>query len=152
MPMIRATIRWQRIGVGLESPHYSRAHSWSFDGETTVRASSSPDIVPVPMSDPTAVDPEEAFVASLSSCHMLWFLAIAAKSGWNVDEYVDDACGEMSPNDEGKMWISVVKLRPSIRWSSGSEPSVEQVSLIHHEAHDACFIANSVRTEIVIEA
>lgn len=148
--MITATIRWTSQDQNFTANRYSRAHIWSFDGGAQIAASSSPDIVPVPMSDATAVDPEEAFVASLSSCHMLWFLSIAAKAGFDVQEYVDKAIGEMHRNDAGKMFVATVTLRPVVTWAGHREPTGDQLRHMHHEAHEECFIANSVKTEILI--
>ena len=119
---------------------------WQFDGGVEVRASSSPHVVRVPFSDPNAVDPEEAFVASLSSCHLLVFLSIAARRGYVVDEYVDDAVGRMEKNEHGKMWISHVMLRPKITFSGAAVPSSDELREMHDEAHHECFIANSVKT------
>jgi organic hydroperoxide reductase OsmC/OhrA len=148
--MITATIRWTSQDKNFATNRYSRSHTWLFDGGAEIAASSSPDIVPVPMSDATAVDPEEAFVASLSSCHMLWFLSIASKAGFEVQEYVDKAIGEMLRNDAGKMCVAIVTLRPVVTWAGHREPTVDQLRQMHHEAHAECFIANSVKTEIRI--
>jgi organic hydroperoxide reductase OsmC/OhrA len=115
-----------------------------------LRASSSPEVVPVPLSDPSAVDPEETFVAALSSCHMLWFLSIAAKRKFLVDSYADDAEGLMAKNSEGKLAITRVILRPTVIFS-GSQPSSAELAEMHHAAHESCFIANSVKSEIVCE-
>lgn len=143
-----ATIQWQR---GPDEPftdnRYSRGHQWSFDGGVTFRASSSPHVVPR-YSDPAGVDPEEAFIAALSSCHMLTFLHLAAKAGLVVDAYDDIAEGVMAKTD-GKVWVSVVTLRPLIRWGNSPDKATEMA--LHHAAHDACFIANSVKTEIRCE-
>ena len=149
--MIHATVHWQNSGEKLRSNRYSRVHTWTFDGGKVIDASSSPDIVPVPMSDASAVDPEEAFVASLSSCHMLWFLSIAAKAGFEVVAYRDEAVGEMQTNEAGKEWIGNVRLRPKVTWSGQREPSAAEMAQLHERAHADCFIANSVKTEIRIE-
>jgi len=142
-----AEILWTRT----ERPEgYSRAHTWRFDGGVEIRASSSPLVVPVPLSDASAVDPEEAFVASISSCHMLWYLALAEKRGYTVESYRDDAIGEMGRDGEGRLFVERVGLRPLVRYR-GTPPSAEVVDELHAEAHHACFIANSVRTEIVVE-
>jgi organic hydroperoxide reductase OsmC/OhrA len=127
---------------------YSRAHEWRFDGGAMVPASSSPHVVPLPHSDPAAVDPEEAFVASLSSCHMLWFLSHAAKDGWVVDEYADEAAGVMSRNADGRMAMTRVTLRPVVTFGGGRAPTPTEHDALHHRAHEDCFIASSVRTEI----
>jgi organic hydroperoxide reductase OsmC/OhrA len=130
---------------------YSRAHAWHFDGGAEVRASSAPSAVRPPMSDPAAVDPEEALVAALSSCHMLWFLALAAKQGFVVDDYADDAVGIMQRSSEGRMAMTRVTLRPMVRWSGERQPSPDELAALHHKAHDECYIANSVKTEVGIE-
>ena len=141
-----ATIHWQR---GEAEPftdnRYQRGHQWSFDGGVTLRASSSPHVVPR-YSDPAGVDPEEAFIAALSSCHMLSFLYVAAKAGHLVDSYDDVAEGEMAKTD-GRVWVSTVTLRPAVVWDG---TPVEEDAL-HHAAHAECFIANSVRTEVRCE-
>ncbi|TWU46589.1 OsmC family protein [Rubripirellula reticaptiva] len=149
--MIVATISWSNAADDFAKQSYSRRHTWSFDGGLTIAASSSPDIVPVPMSDASAVDPEEAFVASLSSCHMLWFLSIAAKAGFVVEEYIDEAAGEMRENDAGKSFIAVVTLRPVVKWGGDREPESAELRRLHDQAHEECFIANSVKTQIRIE-
>lgn len=131
---------------------YSRAHEWHFDGGVTVPASSSPHIVPLPYSDESNVDPEEAFVAALSSCHMLVFLSIAAKQSFIVDSYIDNAMGVMAKNDEGQFAMTKASLSPLIQFSGENLPSPEQIDMMHHEAHEQCFIANSVKTEITIQA
>ena len=146
-----ATIRWQRGDLDFTDDNYSRAHEWQFDGGLTVAASASPDIVPLPMSVAENVDPEEAFVASLSSCHMLFFLAIAAASGFVIDEYTDAATGRMQKNSEGRTAITQVILRPCATYSGERIPEREQIEKMHHRAHRQCFIANSVNTEVVTE-
>jgi organic hydroperoxide reductase OsmC/OhrA len=129
---------------------YSRRHLLQFDGGAEVPGSSSPHSVPLPYSDPAAVDPEEALVASVSSCHMLWFLSLAAKAGFVVDDYRDDASGTMARNAEGRMAITVITLRPTVRFA-GSQPSAEALQQLHHHAHDECYIANSVKAEVRCE-
>lgn len=146
-----ATIRWQRGEQEFIDDSYSRAHQWEFDGGVTVPASASPGIVPLPLSVAENVDPEEAFVASLSSCHMLFFLSLAAKRGFIIDEYTDAASGVLGKSDEGKMAMTRVVLRPNVTWSGDRIPSQQQIEKMHHRAHDLCFIANSVKSEIVIE-
>ena len=145
----RATIVWQREGQPFTDNAYSRRHEWRFDGGITVPASASPDVVPLPMSVAEAVDPEEAFVAALSSCHMLTFLAIAAKRGHVVDSYTDAAIGYMGRNEEGRSWVTQVVLEPRISFRGDSMPTREQIQKMHDQAHHACFIANSVRTEVI---
>jgi len=150
MTEIQSTVTWERGGVQFIDGKYSRAHSWSFDGGAVVLASSSPHIVPLPFSIESAVDPEEAFVASPSSCHMLWFLSIAAKRGLRVNHYRDVAVGEMRKNERNKLVISIVRLRPQIDWD-GDTPTDSVIVEMHHEAHEECFIANSVRTTVLTE-
>ena len=141
-----ATVRWSRDGARFSDNRYSRVHQWSFDGGVSFRASSSPHVVPR-YSDPAGVDPEEAFIASLSSCHMLTFLYLAAKAGLVVESYDDTAEGQMAKTAEGRMWVSVVTLHPIVVWG-GTTPDVHTVHDLHHAAHDECFIANSVKTEV----
>ncbi|MEI6873451.1 MAG: OsmC family protein [Verrucomicrobiota bacterium] len=130
------------------SNHYSRRHWLRFDGGAEIPGSSSPHVVPLPMSDAAGVDPEEALVASLSSCHMLWFLSIAAKRKFCVDRYVDLPVGAMGKNENGKLSMSVVILRPDVAFSGVHLPTREQIIQMHHEAHEECFIANSVKSEV----
>lgn len=144
-----AEIQWNRGEQDFLAGHYSRAHRWRFDGGLDIAGSSSPHVVPQPWSDPAAIDPEEAFVASISSCHMLWFLSIAAKKAFCVDSYHDHAEGVMTRNDAGKMHISRVTLQPQVSFSGPVQPDAETIHALHHQAHAECFIANSVRTEIV---
>jgi len=130
---------------------YSRGHEWRFDGGATVAASSSPHVVPLPYSVEANVDPEEAFVASLSSCHMLFFLSIAAKRKYVVDAYVDNAVGLMAEDDSGKISMTRVTLKPKVVFSGERQPSMAQLEKMHHQSHEQCFIANSVKAEIVTE-
>ena len=129
---------------------YTRGHEWEFDGGVTVTASSSPHAVRVPFSVEAAVDPEEALVASASSCHMLSFLWVASKAGFNVESYEDNAIGEMTTNEQGNQWISKITLDPQIVWSGDKVPTVEELAHMHHEAHEVCYIANSIKSEVVI--
>jgi organic hydroperoxide reductase OsmC/OhrA len=145
----RAKVVWQRGDAAFIDNRYSRAHRWLFDGGAEIAASSSPHVVKEPMSDSTAVDPEEAFIASLSSCHMLWFLSLACERGLRVDEYVDDAEGLMTRNAEGRYAITVVTLHPKVRFDRPI--SRAELDRLHHDAHEACFIANSVKTELRCE-
>lgn len=147
----RAVVSWQRAGARFTDNRYSRTHSWEFDGGAVVPASASPAVVPVPLSDPAAVDPEEAFVAALSSCHMMWFLSIAAKQGLVVDRYRDTAVGYLERNDRGRRAITRVVLRPEIEFAGSPAPSPSVVKAIHDRAHHECFIANSVHTVVAIE-
>jgi organic hydroperoxide reductase OsmC/OhrA len=150
MASYTASIVWERAdGEVFTDNRYGRGHSWSFDGGVSFRASSSPHVVPR-YSDPAGVDPEEAFIASLSSCHMLTFLYLAAKRGWVVNRYEDVAEGIMEKNAQGRFWVSRVTLRPRIAWE-GNAPETSLVEELHHLAHEECFIANSVRTEIRCE-
>lgn len=130
---------------------YSRGHEWRFDGGVIVPASSSPHVVPLPYSVEANVDPEEAFIASLSSCHMLFFLSIAAKRQFIVDAYSDDAIGVMEKDADGKIAMTKVVLRPNVKFSGDRKPTLEQLEKIHHQSHEQCFIANSVKTDVVIE-
>jgi organic hydroperoxide reductase OsmC/OhrA len=151
MSRYTAVVVWERGQAKFSNDRYSRAHRWRFDGGAEIAASSSPKVVPLPMSDPGAVDPEEAFVAALSSCHMLWFLSIAARRGFVVERYQDEAEGSMAKDERGKLAITRVALRPRVSYS-GRGPGEGEEATMHHEAHEACFIANSVRTEVVVEA
>lgn len=146
-----STIRWERGAQPFLDNRYSRAHLWRFDGGTEVPASSSPSVIPLPMSRADAVDPEEAFVASLSSCHMLWFLSIAAKKKYIVDSYEDQAEGVMEKNAQGKTAMTKVTLRPLVVFSGANVPDKAQLDALHHAAHEQCFIANSVLSEVVCE-
>ena len=144
-------IRWERGEARFLDQRYSRAHRWEFDGGVSVPASSSPHVVREPFSDPSAVDPEEAFVASLSSCHMLWFLSIAAKRGFVVDSYGDDPVGFLEKEADGRVSMTRIVLRPRILFGGPNPPGPDEVQAMHDEAHHSCFLANSVRTEIVVE-
>ena len=151
MSTYTATIRWTRTGEGdFIKGQYSRAHQWAFDGGAVVPASPSPHIVPAPWNDPAGVDPEEAFVASLSSCHMLFFVDFARRAGFVVDSYVDEAEGVLDKRGDGKMAMTRVTLRPRVTWG-GSAPEEAALADLHHRAHEACFIANSVTTEVSVE-
>jgi organic hydroperoxide reductase OsmC/OhrA len=147
----KATVKWQRGDQDFLDDNYSRGHTWEFDGGLSVPASASPDIVPLPKSIAENVDPEEAFVASLSSCHMLFFLAIAAKKGYVVDNYEDCATGLLAKNEQGKLAMTRVTLRPRVEFSGEKQPNGEQLEQIHEQSHELCFIANSVRTEVNTE-
>jgi organic hydroperoxide reductase OsmC/OhrA len=146
------TVRWTReLTEPFLDNRYSRAHVWKFDGGVEVPASASADNVPRGTARADAVDPEKAFVVSLSSCHMLWFLFFAARQGFVVDDYEDDAIGVLGKNSAGKIAMTKVTLRPRVRFSGAKIPDDAERAALHHEAHDACFIANSVLTEIAIE-
>jgi organic hydroperoxide reductase OsmC/OhrA len=147
----RALVNWQRGGAVFTDNRFSRGHSWRFDGGIEVPASASPHVVRVPLSVEAAVDPEEALVAALSSCHMLWFLSLAARAGWRVDTYADEAEGVMGRNAAGRMAMVRVTLRPNVRFSGERLPTRADLDALHHKAHEECFIANSVTTEVRIE-
>lgn len=146
-----ATISWNRGHQKFVDNRYSRGHEWRFDGGAQVPASSSPYVVPLPMSVETSVDPEEALVAAASSCHMLFFLSIAAKRGFVVDSYVDSASGVMGKNAEGKIAMTRITLRPEIVFAGEHCPTQQELDAIHHESHEQCYIANSLKAEIVVE-
>ena len=152
MSEYEAQIVWERSpDEDFLANRYSRRHQMRFDGGAVVAGSSSPHSVPLPMSDASAVDPEEAFVASLSSCHMLWFLAIAAKRRFCVDRYVDTAVGVMEKNAQGKVAVTRVTLRPEVTFSGDKRPTRADIEHLHHTAHDECYIANSVKSEVLCE-
>jgi organic hydroperoxide reductase OsmC/OhrA len=151
MHLYTAEVQWERGEQPFTDNRYSRAHRWRFDGGAEVPGSSSPLSVAEPMSDPAGVDPEEAFVASISSCHMLWFLGLAAKAKFRVDSYTDRPEGVMEKNAEGKVAVTRVTLRPKVVFSGERIPSREELGDLHHKAHENCFIANSVKTDITCE-
>ena len=142
---------WERKDADFLDNRYSRRHLLRFDGGLEVPGSSSPSVVPLPMSDASALDPEEAFVSSLSSCHMLWFLTMAVKRKFRVDRYFDAATGVMEKNAEGRVAMTLVTLHPEVTFSGERQPSREELDKLHHDAHEACFIANSVKTEVRCE-
>jgi organic hydroperoxide reductase OsmC/OhrA len=144
-----ATIRWQLNNQSdFLKGRYSRGHTWSFDGGVEVVASSSPHVVPLPMSIEKAVDPEESFIASAASCHMLWFLSIAAQKGFIVESYSDAASGIMRKNRVGKISITSITLCPKTKFSGEKRPTLSDLKSLHHAAHENCFIANSIKSEI----
>jgi organic hydroperoxide reductase OsmC/OhrA len=146
-----ATIQWERKkDEAFTDNRFSRAHTWRFDGGAVVPASSSPHVVRAPLSDPRAVDPEEALVAALASCHMLFFLALSARKGFTVESYADDAVGRMAKDKDGREWMSNVTLSPRIVFGGEKRPTAADVHDLHHRAHAACYIANTVKTEIKI--
>lgn len=151
MTQFEATIAWERGQQVFADNRYSRAHEWRFDGGLTVPGSSSPHSVPPPMSDPAAVDPEEALVAAVSSCHMLFFLSIAAQRGFMVDRYLDQAVGLLNKDEQGKMSMTLITLAPSIAFGGQREPEPSELAAIHHAAHDKCYIANSIKANVVIK-
>jgi len=146
-----ARVTWERGDQAFTDNRYSRAHAWRFDGGAEVRGSSSPDVVKPPLSDPAGVDPEEAFIASLSSCHMLWFLSLAAAKKFRVDSYDDEAEGVMGKDEQGRVAMTRVTLRPMIRFSGDVVPTAADAEALHHAAHERCFIANSVKTDVRVE-
>jgi len=149
MSTYTARILWsRRDGEPFTDRRYSRVHGLHFDGGAQIVGSSSPQIVPLPCSDPSGVDPEELFVASLSSCHMLWFLDLACRAGWCVDHYDDDAIGVMARDAQGRLAMTEVTLRPAVVFGGARQPGADDVARLHHAAHEACFIANSVRTAV----
>jgi organic hydroperoxide reductase OsmC/OhrA len=145
-----AVVEWVRGDQPFSDHQYSRAHDWRFDGGALVKGSSAPTSVAPPLSDPTAVDPEEALVAALSSCHMLFFLALAAKAGFVVDRYRDAPVATLARDERGRMSITEVVLRPVIDWS-GATPDSERLEDLHHQSHRLCYIANSIRAEVRVE-
>lgn len=147
----KATIRWNRAGQDFLKGRYSREHTWTFDGGATVPASSSPSVVPLPYSNPAGVDPEEAFVAAISSCHMLTYVYLASRQGFQVDSYTDEAVGVMAKNEKGVPWVSLVTLHPQIAYSGEKFPSPADEERLHHAAHEQCFISNSIKTEVVVK-
>ncbi len=152
MSQHQATIQWTRTSPDFLAGKYSREHTWAFDGGVTVPASPSPSVVPAPWSNVAAVDPEEAFVASVSSCHMLTFLWLASKQGFQVDSYRDEAIGVMTQNDNGVPWVSAITLHPVIAYSGEKQPSPCDEEHLHHLAHEQCFIANSIKTEVTVQS
>jgi organic hydroperoxide reductase OsmC/OhrA len=147
----KARIDWKLTQGDFLKGAYSREHTWTFDGGVTVPASSSPAAVRVPFSNPANVDPEEAYVASLSSCHMLTYLYIASRKGFEISAYEDDAVGVMTKNEKGIPWVSSVVLHPRITYNGAKKPTPEEISHMHHDAHEQCFIANSVKTDVKVE-
>jgi organic hydroperoxide reductase OsmC/OhrA len=147
----RARVSWKSDG-DFAKGRFSREHTWSFDGGMTIAASASPSVVPLPYSNPANVDPEEAFVAALSSCHMLTFLFLASRKGFQVAAYDDDARGVMTKNDRGVPWVSSVVLSPAITYAGEKRPTPAEEEDLHHRAHEQCFIAQSVKTEVSVKA
>jgi organic hydroperoxide reductase OsmC/OhrA len=147
-----ARVHWARLaGEPFTDNRYHRAHQWLFDGGAVVPASSSPQVVKVPLSDASAVDPEEAFVAALASCHLLWFLNLAALDGWCVEHYDDEAVGHMRNGPDSQPWIAEVVLRPRVAWGGERQPDAATEAALHHRAHEACFLARSVKSEVRVE-
>jgi organic hydroperoxide reductase OsmC/OhrA len=147
-----ATVCWENRQEKFTDNHYSREHVWLFDGGVEVPASASPHVVPVPYANPSCVDPEEAFVAALSSCHMLFFLAIAAKNQFIVEYYRDRAIGVMTKNAAGKLAMTAIHLHPEITFGGEHLPTSEEIATMHEQAHHQCFLANSVKANITIQS
>jgi organic hydroperoxide reductase OsmC/OhrA len=147
----KAIISWKRTSDEFLKGKYSREHRWTFDGGLSVPASPSPSVVPTPYSNPANVDPEEAYVAAIASCHMLTFLYLASKQGFQVDSYEDEALGVMAKNENGVAWVSKVTLHPKIVYSGAKLPTAAEVEHLHHLAHEQCFIANSIKTEVTVQ-
>lgn len=139
-------LNWQRTSEGFGYKEYNREHQWTFKNGQSVTASAAVNY----LGSPDCVDPEEAFVATLSSCHMLTFLAVASMKGFTIDQYQDTAVGIMEKNSDGKMAITQVKLSPNIEFSGEKRPTEEDLEQMHHKAHKECFIANSVKTEVSV--
>ncbi len=148
MRAYRAEVRWaRRDSERFVDGWYQRGHEWRFDGGATVTASANPDHVPPGTSNPADVDPEEALIAAASSCHMLFFLAFAAKVGFVVDAYADNAVGYLDRDADGRQFMARIELRPDIAFAGERLPTREEIEALHHKAHDACYVANSLRTE-----
>lgn len=147
-----ARVTWKRDGAKFTDNRYSRGHEWSFDGGVKVPASASPANVPLPLSIAEAVDPEEALIASAASCHMLWFLSLAAKRGYVVERYVDEAWGRLEKDPDGKSSFHRVTLCPRVEFAAPKRPTPEELAALHHDAHEECFIARSLKAEVVVEA
>jgi organic hydroperoxide reductase OsmC/OhrA len=145
-----AKLEWTLSGPNFLKGQYSREHTWTFDGGITVPASPAPSGVPAPWSNAANVDPEEAFVAAIASCHMLTFLWLASKQGFEIESYADEAVGEMTKNERGIPWVSAVKLHPKIVYGGEKRPTTAEESHLHHEAHEQCYIANSVKTAVTV--
>jgi organic hydroperoxide reductase OsmC/OhrA len=150
MSEYKATIKWQRTSPDFLKGRYSREHTWTFDGGVTVPASPSPHVVPAPWSNPACVDPEEAFVAAISSCHMLTFLYLAAKQGFQIDSYEDEAVGVMAKNEKGVPWVSLVTLNPRVIYSGEKSPTPADVEHLNRLAQEQCYIANSIKTDVIV--
>jgi organic hydroperoxide reductase OsmC/OhrA len=150
MAQHKAKIEWKCETPDFRLGKYTREHTWTFDGGLTVPASAAPAVVPAPWSNPANVDPEEAFVAAISSCHMLTYLHVARLAGFQIDSYGDEAVGDMAKNERGVAWVAVVTLNPQIVYGGDKRPTHEQEAELHHKAHDGCFISQSVKTEVKV--
>ncbi len=147
-----AILTWERGDQDFLDKKFSRRHSIRFDGGLEIAGSAAPTSVPPPLSDPAAVDPEEAFVAALASCHMLWFLGLAAKAGYRIDRYRDEPVGTLAKNEDGKLAMTKVVLRPYVVASGVKRLERAAFDTLQHAAHEACFIAASIRSDVAIEA
>jgi len=150
MAQHKAKIEWKCTTPDFRLGKYTREHTWTFDGGVSVPASAAPAVVPAPWSNPAHVDPEEAFVASISSCHMLTYLHVARLAGFQIESYADEAVGEMAKNERGVAWVAVVTLNPTIVYSGDKRPTHEQEAELHHKAHDGCFVSQSVKTDVKV--
>jgi len=150
MSQHKAKIEWKGWTPEYALGKYSRVHTWSFDGGLTVPASAAPGVVPAPFVDLAGVDPEEAFVASISSCHMLTYLHVARRAGFQIESYVDEAVGDMAKNDKGIPWVATVTLNPQIVYVGDKRPSHEEEAQLHHKAHDGCYVSQSVKSDVKV--
>lgn len=150
MPNYKATIHWKRSGAKFLDHKYQRRHTWTFDSGLTMTAAASPHIVGESYTDPSAIDPEEAFTASVASCHMLWFLSLAAGRGFVVNNYMDNSQGVLEKNSEGKLAMTKVIIRPVVTFETERMPSQNDFLGLHRQAHSKCFIANSIKSDIEI--
>jgi organic hydroperoxide reductase OsmC/OhrA len=150
MSEYKVTIKWQQTSPDFLKGTYSWEHTWTFDGGATIPVSAAPSVVPVPYSSPVHVDPEEAFIAAISSCHLLTFLCLASKTGFQIDSYEDEAVGKVTKNEKGVPWVSLVTLNPKIVYSSEKSPTPADEERLHHLAHGQCYIANSVKIEVAV--
>lgn len=147
-----AKVRWEiSAGEDFPSNKYSRAHTWSFDGGLSVPGSAAPGYLPATLIDESAVDPEEALLASAASCHMLYFLAYAAKAGFAITSYEDNPEGKVEKNDAGDPWVSAITMRPGAVFTGDKRPSGDEIEQLHDRAHKSCIIANSLKSALTIE-
>jgi organic hydroperoxide reductase OsmC/OhrA len=152
MSTYTATIRWSgNDPESFRKGRYTRAHEWAFDGGAVVPASASPDNVPPGTADEAGVDPEEALVAAIASCHMLFFVDYARRDGFVVHSYIDEAVGVMENRADGKIAVTKVTLRPKIAFSGEQKPTADEIADLHHRSHEDCFIANSVNSKVTVE-
>jgi organic hydroperoxide reductase OsmC/OhrA len=150
MSEYKAIIRWKNSGPDFLKGRFSRDHTWTFDGGVVVPASASPSVVPPPLSNPANVDPEEAFVAAVSSCHMLTFIYLAGKAQFQVESYEDEAVGVMTKNEKGVPWVSAITLHPKIVYGGAKQPTPAEVDALHHKAHEYCYVAASIKTQVTV--